>query len=291
MDIGVIFPQVEYPSDPFQIRDYAQAVEDLGFSHISAYEHILGVNPDRPGGWGWPFTYQSAFLEPFTLFSFMAGVTSHIGFSTRILILPQRQTALVAKQAATLDNLCCGKLRLGVGLGWNEYEYISQGEDFKNRASRMEEQVELLRKLWTQPLVDFEGQYHRIPDAGINPLPIQKPIPIWFGGHSDSTLRRVAKMGDGWLPNDLPVSDTSVLIEKLHLYLNENDREYSSIGIDARIPYQRGDVETWEQVIESWKNAGATHLSLDTMGCGFKSPADHIRSLRTFSEKIDLNKK
>jgi probable F420-dependent oxidoreductase len=288
MKIGVIFPQIEFGHDPTAVKDYAQAAEELGFSHIAAYEHILGVNPDRPGGWDWPFTYESSFLEPFTMFSYMAGATSKIGFSTRILILPQRQTALVAKQAATLDVFCNGKFSLGVGLGWNEAEYISQGEDFFNRAIRMEEQVDVLRKLWTEPLMEFKGQYHQIPDAGINPLPVQRPIPIWFGGHSDQTLQRVARMGDGWLPNDLPIDETKVLIAQLQEYAADNQRDFSSIGIDARLPYQLEAGESWEKAVESWKDAGATQLSLDTMFIGISSPEDHIRSLRTFSEAIGL---
>ena len=179
MHIGALYPQTEFGNDRILIRDFAQLVEELGFSHISAYEHIVGVNPDRPGGWDGPFGYEVGFQEPFVLFSFMAGVTSKIGFITRILILPQRQTTLVAKQAATLDVLCGGRFRLGVGIGWNEIEYILQNEDFSNRHRRLEEQVQLLRRLWTAPLVSFDGKWHTIPDAGINPLPLQRPIPVW----------------------------------------------------------------------------------------------------------------
>jgi probable F420-dependent oxidoreductase len=182
MKIGAVYPQTEYGNDPVAIRDYAQTAEGLGFSHVVAYDHILGANPNRPGGWQGPYTYQSAFQEPFVLFSFMAAATHTLEFTPGIIILPQRQTALVAKQAATLDVLSGGRLRLGVGLGWNEVEYISLGEDFHTRGQRIEEQLLLLRQLWTQPLVEFSGSWHTIPDAGINPLPVQRPIPIWFGG-------------------------------------------------------------------------------------------------------------
>ena len=173
----------------------------MGFTHVHAYDHILGANPERPGGWTGPYTYLHPFFEPFVLFSYLAGLTRKIEFDTGILILPQRQTALVAKQAATLDVLSNGRLRLGVGNGWNEVEYIALGEAFHNRGKRIEEQVALMRLLWTEPLVKFEGRWHNIPDAGINPLPVQRPIPIWFGGTEDRALRRMARIGDGWMVN------------------------------------------------------------------------------------------
>ncbi|MBX7251491.1 MAG: LLM class F420-dependent oxidoreductase, partial [Candidatus Promineofilum sp.] len=200
MHIGLVYPQTEYPADPAAVRDYAQTAEALGFSHILAYDHVLGANPDRPGGWTGPYTYQTPFMEPFVLFSHMAAVTTHLGFATGILILPQRETALVAKQAATLDVLCGGRLRLGIGTGWNEVEYVALGQDFHTRGRRQEEQIEVLRALWTQELVTFKGRWHDIPDAGLNPLPVQRPIPLWFGGHADVVLRRLARLGDGWMP-------------------------------------------------------------------------------------------
>jgi probable F420-dependent oxidoreductase len=288
MEIGLLYPQFEFGSDPAAIRDYAQTAEELGYSHISAYEHIIGVNPERPGGWDRPFTYETCFFEPITLFSFMAGVTQKIGYLTRVLILPQRQTALVAKQAACLDILCHGKLRLGVGLGWNEAEYIVQGEEFENRSKRMDEQIKLLRMLWASPLVNFESKWHKIPDVGINPLPLQKSIPIWIGGHSEAALRRTAVFGDGWLPNDLPLVETKVAIEKLRQYTLEAGRSLEDVGIDARMDYQNGSSCDWQKEIEDWRLAGATHISLDTMGCGFRSPKDHINALRKFSDETGI---
>jgi probable F420-dependent oxidoreductase len=288
MEIGLLYPQIEFGSDPAAIRDYAQTAEELGYSHISAYEHIIGVNPERPGGWDRPFTYETCFFEPITLFSFMAGVTQKIGYLTRVLILPQRQTALVAKQAACLDILCHGKLRLGVGLGWNEAEYIVQGEEFENRSKRMDEQIKLLRMLWASPLVNFESKWHKIPDVGINPLPLQKSIPIWIGGHSEAALRRTAVFGDGWLPNDLPLVETKVAIEKLRQYTLEAGRSLEDVGIDARMDYQNGSSCDWQKEIEDWRLAGATHISLDTMGCGFRSPKDHINALRKFSDETGI---
>ena len=288
MQIGVIYPQYEFGSDPIAIRDYAQAAEELGYSHIATYEHVLGVNPERPDGWDRPFTYKTSFFEPFTLFSFMAANTNKIGYITRILILPQRQTALVAKQAACLDILCGGKLRLGIGLGWNKAEYIAQGEEYNNRSKRMDEQIKVLRMLWANPLVKFEGKWHKIPDAGINPLPKQVTIPIWIGGHSEATLRRAAKYGDGWLPNDLPLDETKAMIDKLEQYIVEAGRTHKEVGIDARFSYRDGYSDQWGNEIEKWRLAGATHLSLDTMGSGFHSPSEHINALGNFAEKVDL---
>ena len=200
MRIGAIFPHFEFGSDPDAVRAYARAAEDLGLAHIGADDHVIGPNPDRPGGYtGWT-TFQTAFLEPFVLFGFMAAVTARIEFATCVLILPQRQAVLAAKQAATLDVLSGGRLRLGIGNGWNEIEYQSLGMDFANRARRIEEQVTLMRRLWREAHVDFSGRYHCVPDAGLNPLPLRGSIPIWFGGQSDPVIRRAARLGDGWMP-------------------------------------------------------------------------------------------
>ena len=288
MRIGVTFPQTEFGNDPIAIRDYAQTTEELGFTHILAYDHVLGANPDRPGGWRGPYTHLDSFHEPFALFSYMAAVTREVEFITGILILPQRQTALVAKQAATLDVLSGGRLRLGVGIGWNQVEYIALNQDFSNRGRRVEEQVGLLRKLWTQPLVDFAGQWHTIPDAGISPLPIQRPIPIWFGGRADAVLRRVAHVGDGWLPLDPTPADAQPSLDRLDLYLAEAGRSRADIGLEPRLQYGGGDPETWGTLVQEWQEAGATHLSLSTMGSDFTTPSDHLVALRTFAEAIGL---
>ncbi len=288
MKIGVTFPQTEFGSDPIAVRDYAQTAEALGFTHILAYDHVLGANPDRPGGWSGAYTYKSAFLEPFLLFSYMAAATQRIEFITGILILPQRQTALVAKQAATLDVLSGGRFRLGVGLGWNTVEYAALNENFGNRGQRVEEQIHLLRQLWTQPLVDFKGRWHAIPDAGINPLPVQRPIPIWLGGHADAVLRRVARMGDGWLPLLRTPAEAQPALEQLDRYLAEAGRSRADIGIEPRLQYGAGDPEAWRGLIQGWQDVGATHLSLNTMGSGFTSAAAHLAALRTFAEAIGL---
>jgi probable F420-dependent oxidoreductase len=284
MRIGVVFPQTEIRNDPAAIRDYAQTAEGLGFTHVLAYDHVLGANPDRPGGWSGPYTYQSPFHEVFVLFSYLAGVTQNLELVTGILILPQRQTALVAKQAASLDLLSGGRLRLGVGLGWNEIEYISLNENFHNRGKRIEEQVLLLRRLWSEPLVDFQGNWHTIPDAGVNPLPVQRPIPIWFGGHAEPVLRRVARMGDGWMPNYRSVAEARPTLALLDRFLAEAGRARSEIGIEPRIAYGAGDAKTWEAAMHDWQAEGATHLSFNTMGSGFKTPQEHIEAIKKFAE-------
>jgi len=287
--IGLVYPQTEYGNDPTAIRDYAQAAEGLGYNHILAYEHVLGANPERPGGWTGPYTYRHAFQDPFVLFSFMAAFTTRIQFTTGILILPQRQTTLVAKQSATLDVLSQGRLRLGVGLGWNSVEYTSLNENFHNRGRRIEEQVTLLRHLWTQPLVTFAGKWHTIPDAGLNPLPLQQPIPIWFGGHAEPVLRRTARLGDGWMPNSRSPEDARPAIDLLQRFLMENDRSIQDFGMEARMPYGDGDPAAWEGVMRGWKAVGATHISINTMGCGFQSSNEHLTAIRRFAKEMGLS--
>lgn len=288
MKIGVIFPQTEFKPDPLAVRDYAQAVEGLGFTHMHAYDHVLGANPDRPGGWTGAYTHLHPFFEPFVLFSFLAGLTHTIEFATGILILPQRQTALVAKQAATLDVLCNGKFRLGVGIGWNEVEYIALGENFHNRGKRMEEQVALLRMLWTQPLVNFSGRWHKILDAGINPLPFQRPIPIWFGGTDDRALQRMARIGDGWMLSIRTLEQARPKLELLTRFLEEAGRDKASFGIEPRLNMNLVASEDWIEYVQTWEKLGATHLMVNTMGCGYETPTAHIEALKEFAEIIGL---
>jgi probable F420-dependent oxidoreductase len=282
--IGVVFPQIEFGGDAAAIRDYTQTVEALGFNHILAYDHVLGANPNRPGGWQGPYTYQNPFLDPFVLFSFMAGISEVIEFVTGILILPQRETAVVAKQAATLDVLSHGRLRLGVGIGWNKVEYIGLNQDFHTRGQRIEEQIDVLRRLWTNDLITYEGRWHTIPDAGINPLPVQRPIPIWFGGHADVVLRRVAKMGDGWLPNYRTPVQAEPALQTLDKYLAEYGRSRSDIGLEPRLNYGDGRPDEWRQAIAGWQAVGASHISFNTMYLGFDTPAQHLNAIRNFAE-------
>ncbi len=288
MKIGVVFPQTEFGNDPAAIRDYAQQVEAMGYTHIVAYDHVLGANPERPEGWQGPYTYQTPFHEPFVLFGFMAAATERIEFATGILILPQRQTALVAKQAATLDVLSGGRFRLGVGIGWNKVEYEALGEDFHTRGRRIEEQVSLLRQLWAEPLVTFEGEWDTIPDAGLKPLPLKRDIPLWFGGHADAVLRRIAQGGDGWFLNYRTPESAAPALETLDGYIAEAGRSRADVGLEARLNVTDGDAASWRALLDGWRAAGMSHLSVNTMGAGLDSPDAHLDALRRVAEVAGL---
>ena len=284
MRVGVVFPQTEIGPDPVFTRDFALAAEELGYAHILAYDHVIGANVSSRPGWKPPYDHKHMFHEPFVLFSYLAGITEKIQLTTGIIILPQRQTTLVAKQAACLDVLSGGRLRLGIGIGWNPVEYEALGENFKNRGARAQEQIELLRKLWTHELVTFDGRWHKLTDAGLNPLPVQRPIPIWFGGSDDRALRRLANLGDGWFPLYPPDDSCHAAIERIHTYTREAGRDPKAIGIEGRIPMGQGSAETWINTILSWRQLGATHLSFNTMNAGLASPALHIDALRRFHD-------
>lgn len=286
MRYGVVFPQTEIGRDPNVIRDFAQAAEDLGYDHILAYDHVVGANPATRPGWSPPYTYRDAFHEPFVLFGFLAGLT-RLELVTGILILPQRQTVLVAKQAAEVDILSGGRLRLGVGIGWNPVEYEALGENFKNRGRRSEEQIEVMRALWTRELVTFQGRWHKITDAGINPLPVQKPIPIWFGGNDDKVLRRLARLGDGWFPLMAPDDKCRASIEKIRSYAREAGRDPTSIGIEGRIMIGQRSPEDWRKETSAWKELGATHVTVNTMKAGLTSPTGHLEAIKRFQQAVE----
>lgn len=282
MKLGVVFPQTEIGTDPGVIRDYAQAAEGLGYDYLLAYDHVLGANPERPGGWRGAYTYRDAFHEPFVLFAYLAALTTRLEFTTGVLILPQRQTALVAKQAAALDVLSGGRLRLGIGIGWNAVEYEALGQDFHTRGRRSEEQVALLRRLWTEPLVTFAGRDHRISDAGLNPLPVQRPIPIWFGGEADAVLRRMARLGDGWISNTRTLAQGREQVARLREYLQAAGRDPASFGIDIRINARQTPEADWAAEITGWRALGATYVCVNTMGMGFTRLEQHLDVLRRF---------
>lgn len=286
MKYGAVFPQIEYPSDPIAIRDYAQAVEAMGYDYLLVYDHILGANPERPGGWHGPYTFKDPFQEPFVLFGYLAGLTQRLELVTGILILPQRETALVAKQAAQVDVLSGGRLRLGVGIGWNEVEYEAMNFSFRNRGKRIEEQIDVLRRLWTEPLVKFDSQWHHINDAGINPMPVQRPIPIWFGGGADVVLQRMARIGDGWMPNSMSLDTARELVDKLHGFLDAEGRDPSTFGIDTRLNVRTTPEPEWQHFLDAWRSMGATYVGVNTMGLGFTSPDQHLDVLRRFREAV-----
>ena len=284
MKFGVIFPQTEIGADPSGVRDFAQAVESLGYDHIIPYDHVVGANPASRPGWNAPYTHKDMFHEPFVLFGYLAAATKKIGLASGVIILPQRQTVLVAKQAAAVDVLSGGRLRLGIGIGWNPVEYEALGADFKNRGARSEEQIEVLRALWTKELVTFKGRWHTITDAGINPLPVQRPIPIWLGGGAEPVLRRVGRLGDGWFPLAEPGDKVRSMIERIRSYAKEAGRDPSAIGIEGRVSVADGSQEKWLQAISQWQELGATHVSVNTMKAGFSTPSAHIDAIRRFRE-------
>jgi probable F420-dependent oxidoreductase len=287
MKVGVVFPQTEIGADPAVIKDYAQTAEGLGYSHLLVYDHVLGASTRNRPNWTGPYTSETLFHEPFVLFGYLAGITQKLGLVTGVIVLPQRQTALVAKQAAEVDILSGGRLRLGVGIGWNEVEFEALGEDFHNRGKRFEEQIEVLRKLWTEPVVDFTGWWHRIPEAGINPLPVQCPIPIWIGGNVEATLERAARIGDGWFPQMRP-DRARDMVEKLRKYALQAGRDPESIGIEGRLNLRQGNLDDWRQQVEGWQQIGATHLSINTMGMGLPSPRAHIEMIERVKRELGL---
>jgi probable F420-dependent oxidoreductase len=287
MRYGVVFPQTEFGNDPAAIADYAQAAEGLGYDYLLVYDHVLGAHPAREPRLTGPYTYEHPFHEPMVLFGFLAAVTRRLELVTGILILPQRQTALVAKQAAAVDVLSRGRLRLGIGIGWNYVEYDALGADFHTRGRRVEEQIEVLRKLWTQPLVTYRGRHHVIDNAGLNPLPIQRPIPVWFGGAAPPVLERAARLGDGWMPAGRPPDDRMKgYIDQLHGHLAAAGRDPSSFGIDPWISIQGLGTDEWRRRVEAWRALGATHVAIDTMRAGFGSPQAHIAAIRSFREML-----
>jgi probable F420-dependent oxidoreductase len=277
-----VFPQTEIGTDPALIKDYAQTAEELGFLHILAYDHVVGAHPASRPGWKPAYSHLDTFHEPLVLFGYLGGLTKKVELVTGIIILPQRQTVLVAKQAAALDVLSGGRLRLGIGIGWNPVEYEALGENFHNRGRRSEEQIEVMRKLWTQELVTFDGRWHKITDAGINPLPVQRPIPIWFGGSDERAWRRLAKLGNGWFPLLPPDEKCRTAIEKIRLYTREAGRNPDDIGIEGRIGFGQGSPDSWLRELQAWKELGATHVSLNTMRAGLSSPSAHIAAIQRF---------
>ncbi|WP_297593206.1 LLM class F420-dependent oxidoreductase [Mycobacterium sp.] len=277
MRIGVVFPQTELGSDPAVLRAYAQRVEELGFTHILAYDHVVGADTAVHQGFQGPYDIDSTFHEPFVMLGYLAAVTT-LELVTGVIILPQRQSVLVAKQAAEVDLLTGGRFRLGVGLGWNAVEYEALGETFTNRGRRSEEQVELMRKLWTQRSVTFDGKYHTVTGAGLAPLPTQRPIPVWFGAASDRAYERAGRLGDGWFPMMAPGPGLDYALEQVNRAAELAGRDPESLGMEGRVSWT-GDRDTLAADIAAWKAAGASHLSLNTMKAGLAHVDDHLGAL------------
>ena len=291
MRIGVVFPQAEIGPDAGAVKAFAQAAEDLGYAHLLAYDHVLGASVRNRPDFGGPYTSDSLFHEIFVLFGYLAGITERMELVSGVIILPQRQTVLVAKQAAEVDVLSGGRLRLGIGVGWNDVEYTGLNENFRNRGRRCEEQIAVMRALWTEEVIDFGGRWHRIPEAGINPLPVQRPIPVWIGGYVAATMDRIGRMGDGWFPesqdSEAPGAKVKGDLEQIAHAARAAGRDPADIGMEARIRLDRVPRDGWGALAEEWRALGATHLSVITTDEG-QDASGHIRCLREFVETVDL---
>jgi probable F420-dependent oxidoreductase len=283
MRIGVVFPQTELGGDVAAVRAYGEAVEELGYAHVLAYDHVVGADPAVHEGWAGPYDIATTFHEPFVLFGYLAAVTS-LELVTGVIILPQRQTVLVAKQAAEVDLLSEGRFRLGVGLGWNPVEYEALGQQFHERGRRLSEQIGLLRALFSERSVTFEGAYDRITAAGLAPRPRQQPIPLWIGGSSDPAYRRIGRLADGWFPQVRPGDDLDHALDLIRSAAREAGRDPATIGMEGRAAWSPDDPDRFVRQVERWRAAGATHLSIDTMRAGLATVEDHVAALARASD-------
>ena len=297
MKIGALFPQFEIGLDPVDVRDFAQAADELGYTHLTAFDQIIGLNKASRPNWTYVHDAEDMFHEIFVLFGYLAAVTRKIELVAGVLVLPMRSTALVAKQAAEVDVLSGGRMRLGVGVGVKPEEFEACGESFAGRGKRMDEQIDVLRKLWTADLITYEGKYHRIEDGGINPLPVQRPIPIWIGGISDAAIRRTATLGDGWLPNFQADDLGKRSIDRMREMALAAGRDPAKIGIEATLTIIDRTPEELRAEIEDWRRIGATHVTVNTMPerwveaekrwnkapiGGLADPRAHIRAIEAF---------
>lgn len=293
MQVGAVFPQLEIGTDPDAIGRYARTVEELGYDHIVIFDHVLGADASRPGGWTGPYDHRSMFHEPLVLFGHFAAITTRVRLATAVIVLPQRQTALVAKQAAEVDVLSRGRLILGVGIGWNEVEYEALGMRFTDRGRRIEEQIAVMRALWTQEIVDFRGRWHRIDRAGLDPLPVQRPIPVWMGGGYQSrdrvvvepALRRIAALADGWFTHLPPNDDGRAGMETFRRFVSEAGRDPARMPVEGRIQAARGP-EEWQRGIDAFREMGMTSVELTTMGAGYRSLDEHLGALTRFRRLV-----
>jgi probable F420-dependent oxidoreductase len=287
MRVGVVFPQTELGGDVGAVRAYAQGVEHLGYGHLVAYDHVVGADPAVHQGWAGPYDVHTTFHEPFVLFGYIAAITS-LELVTGIIILPQRQTVLVAKQAAEVDLLTNGQFRLGIGLGWNTVEYEALGKNFSDRGIRSEEQVTLLRRLWTEQTVTHDGPSERVTGAGLAPLPVQRPIPIWFGAAAPRAFRRAGRLANGWFPMVPPgpkLDEAKAIVDAAAI---EAGRDPATIGMEGRANWDPGGLDTVVDQVGRWSRAGATHVSINTMGAGFGSVDEHLAALGAAASGLGL---
>jgi probable F420-dependent oxidoreductase len=285
MQVGVVFPQTELGGDVGAVRAYGEQVEALGYRHILAFDHVVGADPKIHVGWNGPYDVQTTFHEPMVLFGFLAGVTRSLEFVTGVIILPQRQTVLVAKQAAEVDLLSSGRFRLGVGIGWNTVEYEALGEDFGNRGKRSEEQIELMRRLWTEESVTFDGKFHTVTGAGLSPLPVQRPIPVWIGAGSTRGYERAGRIADGWFPMVVPGPQLDAAREVVDRAAVDAGRDPKAIGMEAWVKWQ-GSADDVLTKVDKWAKVDASHVSINTMGAGLKTVDDHLAALTAVAEAL-----
>jgi probable F420-dependent oxidoreductase len=283
--IGAVFPQTEIGTDPADVARWATQVEQLGYQHILVYDHVLGAGTSTREGWR-GYSSDDSFHEVFVLLGYVAALTTSVELVTGVLILPQRQTVLVAKQAAEVDVLSRGRMRLGIGVGWNPVEYEGLGESFANRGARSEEQIELMRALWTAPTITYHGRWHHVDNAGIRPLPVRQNIPIWIGGVAETVLRRIGRIGDGWLPQRPPDDEAAALLDRIRGYAGEAGRSPTEIGIEARLTIAREPRDSWLAFVTGWQTLGATHLGINTMGMGFRSVDEHLGALAGLIDRV-----
>jgi len=288
MDFGISFPQTQIGNDPAVIRNFVTTAEDLGFERLTLVDHILGAKDARDAPWAVHYTIEYGFHEPMTLFAWIAGFTEKIQLVTANVVLPQRQTELVAKQAAEIDILTGGRMVLGIGVGWSASEFEALGMNFANRGDRIEEQVALLRRLWTEELVDFNGEWHAMSDMGMNPLPIQRPIPIWFGAMADVAIRRAARIGDGWLmsPRTKPDDVMRAKIELFHETAQASGRDPADLGIDATVFAEDLGPNEWLSEVEAWREMGATSVTFRTSESGFAHIDQHLEAMRKLADAV-----
>ncbi len=289
MNIGVVFPQTEIGADRGAIRTYAQRVEELGFTHLLAYDHVLGADPEVHAPWQGPYDVDTTFHEPFVLFGHLAAITT-MELVTGIIILPQRQTALVAKQAAEVDILANGRFRLGVGLGWNAVEYDALGADFSDRGRRSGEQIELLRRLWTERSVTFVGAHDHVLGAGLAPLPVQRPIPVWIGASSEPAFRRAGRIADGWFPMMPPGPALDAARAVVQQAARDAGRDPESLGMEGRVSWTDAGVDKLVDHVGRWRAAGASHVGVNTMNAGLGSVDGHLAALAAAAEALALSR-
>ena len=287
MQIGVIYPQTELPTDPETVRAYVRRVEELGYRHLEIYDHVLGADPAVHAGWKGPYDVDSTFHEPLVFYGFLAAITK-LELVTGIVVAPQRQTALLAKQAAEVDVLSEGRFRLGIGIGWNPVEYEGLGQSFSTRGQREEEQIGLLRRLWTERSVTHDGKFDRITGAGLAPAPIQRPIPIWLGGMSPAAYRRMGRLADGWFPRIEPGPDLDEARAIIAAAAAQAGRDPAAIGMEPYVSWSAGGTDELIGNAGRWRDAGATHLSVNTMGSGLPGLDAHLDALARAREALQL---